>query len=79
MTLSAAKTFTDPLIDDNPVTVNVLGICSVLAVTTKLETALVMCVALTAVAANRRSELARAERGIGAVSDVGKATSLPSI
>lgn len=39
----------DPLFNNNPIALQVLGICSALAVTTKLETALVMCVALTAV------------------------------
>jgi Na+-transporting NADH:ubiquinone oxidoreductase subunit D len=43
------KAFSDPLIAKNPITVQVLGICSALAVTTKLETALVMAVAVTAV------------------------------
>lgn len=38
-----------PLHLKNPITLQVLGICSALAVTTKLETALVMSVALTAV------------------------------
>jgi Na+-transporting NADH:ubiquinone oxidoreductase subunit D len=32
----------DPLIDNNPIGLQVLGICSALAVTTKLDTALVM-------------------------------------
>lgn len=32
----------DPLLNDNPISLQVLGICSALAVTTKLETALVM-------------------------------------
>jgi len=36
----------DPLIDNNPIGLQVLGICSALAVTTKLETALVMSVAV---------------------------------
>lgn len=36
-----------PLHLQNPITLQVLGICSALAVTTKLETALVMCAALT--------------------------------
>ncbi|WP_416190088.1 NADH:ubiquinone reductase (Na(+)-transporting) subunit D [Neisseria sp. CCUG17229] len=31
-----------PLVDNNPITLQVLGICSALAVTTKLETAIVM-------------------------------------
>ena len=43
----ANKYFTDPLIDDNPITKQVLGICSALAVTVKDEMALVMAVALT--------------------------------
>jgi len=38
---------TDPLADNNPVTWQVLGVCSALAVTTQVRTALVMCVALT--------------------------------
>ena len=37
----------DPLHEKNPVTLGVLGICSALAVTTKLETAFVMSAALT--------------------------------
>ncbi|ORU90436.1 MAG: NADH:ubiquinone reductase (Na(+)-transporting) subunit D [Cycloclasticus sp. symbiont of Poecilosclerida sp. M] len=41
----------DPLIDNNPIGLQVLGICSALAVTTNLGTALVMSLALTAVTA----------------------------
>ena len=41
----------DPLVDNNPVTLQVLGICSALAVTTSLMPALIMSVALTCVAA----------------------------
>lgn len=41
----------DPLFNNNPIALQVLGICSALAVTTKMETALVMCVALTSVTA----------------------------
>ena len=33
--------FLDPLFNNNPIALQVLGICSALAVTTKLETALV--------------------------------------
>ncbi len=36
----------DPLVNNNPIALQVLGICSALAVTTKLETAAVMSVAL---------------------------------
>ncbi|MFT7678255.1 MAG: Na+-transporting NADH:ubiquinone oxidoreductase subunit D [Planctomycetota bacterium] len=39
----------DPMLLKNPITLQVLGICSALAVTTKLETALVMSLALTTV------------------------------
>ncbi len=41
--------FLDPLIDRNPISAQVLGICSALAVTTKLETALVMACAVALV------------------------------
>jgi Na+-transporting NADH:ubiquinone oxidoreductase subunit D len=37
----------DPLFNNNPITLQVLGICSALAVTTKLDTSLVMSGALT--------------------------------
>ena len=40
-----------PVFDNNPIALQVLGVCSALAVTTKLETALVMCLALTLVTA----------------------------
>ena len=36
------KAIKDPLWDNNPIALQVLGICSALAVTTKLETSLVM-------------------------------------
>lgn len=39
----------DPLVDNNPVTLQILGICSALAVTTALDTALTMGAALIAV------------------------------
>ena len=41
----------DPLITSNPIAVQVLGVCSALAVTSKLETAVVMALALTVVTA----------------------------
>ncbi|MCF6352905.1 MAG: NADH:ubiquinone reductase (Na(+)-transporting) subunit D [Cyclobacteriaceae bacterium] len=37
---------TDPLDDDNPVTIQVLGICSALAVTVKMEPTLIMSIAV---------------------------------
>lgn len=42
---------TAPILNNNPIALQILGICSALAVTTKLETALVMSLALTAVCA----------------------------
>ena len=41
------KLVTDPLNEDNPVTVQVLGICSALAVTVKMEPTLVMAISVT--------------------------------
>jgi len=46
---AALKPLLDPLLRDNPVTVQILGICSALAVTTSMSTALTMSLALTAV------------------------------
>lgn len=43
---------TGPVVDNNPVILQVLGICSALAVTTKMSTALTMCIALTLVTAS---------------------------
>ena len=40
---------TDPMVDNNPITLQVLGICSALAVTSSLQVALVMSLAVTAV------------------------------
>jgi len=39
----------DPLIDNNPITLQILGVCSALAVTTTLQSTLMLCLALTAV------------------------------
>lgn len=36
------KLISDPLVDDNPITIQVLGICSALAVTTQLQPTLIM-------------------------------------
>jgi len=40
-----------PILNNNPIALQVLGVCSALAVTSKLETAFVMTIALTAVTA----------------------------
>ncbi|MGM0563579.1 MAG: NADH:ubiquinone reductase (Na(+)-transporting) subunit D [Pseudomonadota bacterium] len=42
----------DPLFNNNPIALQVLGICSALAVTTNMMTALIMCIALTSVVAS---------------------------
>ncbi len=49
--MSARETIVEPLISKNPVTLQVLGICSALAITTSLLTALIMSLALTSVLA----------------------------
>lgn len=45
------KLITNPLNDDNPITVQVLGICSALAVTVQMKNAFVMALSVTAVVA----------------------------
>lgn len=42
----------DPLVDNNPIALQILGICSALAVTSKMETSLVMSLAVVAVTAS---------------------------
>lgn len=44
-----SKTVVDPIIDQNPISVQILGICSALAVTTSVTTALTMSLAVIAV------------------------------
>jgi len=46
---TAKQVLFDPLLNENPVTLLVLGLCSALAVTVKLETSLVMALAVTVV------------------------------
>ncbi|TDI41420.1 MAG: NADH:ubiquinone reductase (Na(+)-transporting) subunit D [Acidobacteria bacterium] len=45
----AREALIDPLFNNNPITLQVLGICSALAVTTKMDTAVVMSIAVIAV------------------------------
>ena len=45
------KLVTDPLIENNPIILQTLGICSALAVTSSLQVSLIMCLALTSVCA----------------------------
>ena len=49
MSNRARTALVDPLISNNPITLQVLGICSALAVTTKMDTALVMSTAVICV------------------------------
>jgi Na+-transporting NADH:ubiquinone oxidoreductase subunit D len=46
---SERKLLLEPVVDNNPITLQILGICSALAVTTKLAPAITMSIALTAV------------------------------
>lgn len=41
-----AKLIMDPLLDDNPITIQVLGICSALAITAELEASIVMAISV---------------------------------
>ena len=49
--MSNKKTFFEPIVHNNPVTIQILGICSALAVTTQLKPSLVMGVAVTVIIA----------------------------
>jgi Na+-transporting NADH:ubiquinone oxidoreductase subunit D len=45
----AGRALLNPLVNDNPITLQILGLCSALAVTKTLATALIMSLAVTAV------------------------------
>jgi len=47
--MASARTLTRPILDENPITLQILGVCSALAVTKTLATALIMCLAVTIV------------------------------
>lgn len=47
--MNLLKTFSNPLIKNNPITLQILGICSALAVTTSMETAAIMSLSVIAV------------------------------
>jgi len=55
---SAKQVLLDPLFDNNPIALQVLGVCSALAVTTQLTTALVMCLAVMFVASVSNASVA---------------------
>ncbi|MDA0693290.1 MAG: NADH:ubiquinone reductase (Na(+)-transporting) subunit D, partial [Proteobacteria bacterium] len=45
------ETIVAPIFDNNPIALQILGICSALAVTSSMQVTVVMCLALTAVTA----------------------------
>lgn len=49
--MSFQKTILDPLFNNNPIALQILGVCSALAVTSKMQTVLVMALAVTIVTA----------------------------
>ena len=51
MPSEARKALFEPLVANNPVALQILGICSALAVTTQLSASLIMCLALISVTA----------------------------
>ena len=51
MSKSVNEVLFGPILKDNPIGLQILGICSALAVTTQMSVALVMCIALTLVTA----------------------------
>ena len=48
-TPSMREVFIEPLVNENPITLQILGLCSALAVTKTLATALIMSAAVTIV------------------------------
>lgn len=47
------KLLTDPLMDNNPITVQILGVCSALAITSLVYPSVVMAISVTLVTAFR--------------------------
>jgi len=45
--MTIRDTLADPIFKNNPIALQILGICSALAVTTSLKVTVVMCIALT--------------------------------
>ena len=60
----AREAVVDPLFNNNPIALQVLGICSALAVTTKLETSLVMSAAVIGVTACSNTAISFIRNGI---------------
>ncbi len=61
---SAKNVLLDPVVNNNPIALQVLGICSALAVTTQLKTALVMCLAVIFVLAFSNASVSLIRRQI---------------
>lgn len=55
---TAKEALLQPIVNNNPITLQVLGVCSALAVTTQLSTALVMSIAVTLVTAFSSASIA---------------------
>lgn len=49
--ITVKQVLAEPIFENNPITLQVLGVCSALAVTSSLQVTLVMCIALTLVTA----------------------------
>jgi Na+-transporting NADH:ubiquinone oxidoreductase subunit D len=64
MSSDSLRRLTRPVFDDNPIALQVLGVCSALAVTKTLLTALVMCLALTAVLVASNASISAIRRWI---------------
>ncbi|MCB1407770.1 MAG: NADH:ubiquinone reductase (Na(+)-transporting) subunit D [Rhodobacteraceae bacterium] len=62
MASSLLRHLTAPIIDNNPITLQILGICSALAVTTSLSTALTMSAALVTVLAGASTAISLIRR-----------------
>lgn len=63
-TPGSRQTLLRPLLDENPIALQMLGVCSALAVTKTLGTALVMCLALTCVLVASNAAISALRRSI---------------
>ena len=62
--VTAKEVVINPIFENNPIALQILGICSALAVTSSLQVTLVMCIALTAVTAFSNLSIASIRRHI---------------
>jgi Na+-transporting NADH:ubiquinone oxidoreductase subunit D len=61
---ASVRTLTGPILDENPIALQILGVCSALAVTKTLATALIMALAVTIVLALSSSAISSIRRHI---------------